>query len=752
MPLVLGVQPGIASLRVKNGYHFEFRAVVFTGLLILASSIALFASDDKEVSLSIHFLDGQTRFHVGQVIPVEMQFSASIPDFYEMSTANYDRSGRLNIEQFHVTPAGRDPLHHYYSEGVYFGGGLSSSQMLDAEPMVIREDLNEWVALDQPGHYSVYVTSGRISGRGTKGDEPVKLESNSLEFDVIEADAGWQSQELTSAVLVLDDDDSKPEQKAAFIRSLRFLDTPASIQELVRQLAKQADNGCWDCVAGLAGSLHQDLVVQALMQQMSVPDVAITQNYLSILTTLKFQLEHGVITPYPEHDEKQQRIWQESAQSRNLQMGQLEDTLYQQAANLVSVKFGVARAETVCTLLSRPTRARGNFNPAPLSAQEVAAAFNALSADEQWTLLSIFWERLKSNAMIAPLQRVIVQNVIPHQLLRDVALQRLYELDPQAGRVRILEEISHPHIDNGIFPVNGKTLGVLPEETLPQFDDLLAERLARKNNPTRELDAQLIGRYSTSTILTRVKTTYKNQLNQWDCVEEDGFVRYFLRVQPEYGVRRLSAAPSFCMQNSLPAAIRMNRWSEVEPSIIAGLNQPDLNRARQAAETLARYGGAKAKAAMWARIQNFHEQWAHRETELVNRADMSLEQADAMSFQYGLVESLGRAQAWLLSEEEITDLEKLTVGEERENVKQWHRKSPIELIISVGPDGPVQANIQQYWTQDIEALRKKLAQYDRGTRFVLSSSGTEEQLSVALRAVRDVAAEHGLIVESIGHQ
>jgi hypothetical protein len=29
---------------------------------------------------------------------------------YDLEMRNYDRSGRLNIEQFHLTPPGRDPL------------------------------------------------------------------------------------------------------------------------------------------------------------------------------------------------------------------------------------------------------------------------------------------------------------------------------------------------------------------------------------------------------------------------------------------------------------------------------------------------------------------------------------------------------------------------------------------------------------------------------------------------------------------
>jgi hypothetical protein len=113
-----------------------------------------FSQPDNGASLAIRFANGTSQFHVGEIIPVELAFSASAPDAYDMSTASYDRSGRLDIEHFHVTPLGRDPLQKYYSTGTFVGGGLSSSRVLTGDPAMMREDLNEWVALDQPGHYS----------------------------------------------------------------------------------------------------------------------------------------------------------------------------------------------------------------------------------------------------------------------------------------------------------------------------------------------------------------------------------------------------------------------------------------------------------------------------------------------------------------------------------------------------------------------------------------------------------------------
>jgi hypothetical protein len=351
--------------------------------------------------------------------------------------------------------------------------------------------------------------------------------------------------------------------------------------------------------------------------------------------------------------------------------------------------------------------------------------------------------------MVGPLEKIVEQPELRNQMLRDVALKRLYELDPVAGAQRILEEIRHPHLDNGTTAVKVETLGVLPEATLPEFDELLVSRLQGEDRRTRGLDAQLIGRYATMSILSRVKAVYEAEPGTQDCVTVDGLVRYFLRIDPDYGVRRLGQEPSFCMTNSLPAVVGMKRWNEVEPAIIARLNDPDLNRARQAAETLGKYGSPTAEKAMWARLRRFHKQWSGHAYDLNSRPQMSREALDAMSFQFGLVEALGRAQAWLLSNDQITELENLTLGSEQENVKHWHWHSPLDLTINFLFDERLQAGVnQQYSAADVAAVVSKLAQYPTGTTFWLTTFGPPELLAPVLREINNAAADHGLVIES----
>jgi hypothetical protein len=66
------------------------------GAIFLASASSLFAQEDSNVSLTIRFADGNGRFDVGEIIPLEMSFRATVPSEYDIEMRNYDRSGRGN--------------------------------------------------------------------------------------------------------------------------------------------------------------------------------------------------------------------------------------------------------------------------------------------------------------------------------------------------------------------------------------------------------------------------------------------------------------------------------------------------------------------------------------------------------------------------------------------------------------------------------------------------------------------------------
>ena len=715
-------------------------------IIILAAAIPVFPQDDAAV-FSIRFAGGANHFRVGEIISIELNFSAAQPDTYYLDARDYDRSGRMNLEQFHLTPPARDPLRTYYGLG-FIGGGMGNSDLLTGEPHTIREDLNEWVAVEAPGHYSLYVTTSRVSRRGEARNETLQLRSNSLDFDVTGVDTQWQEEALAAAVSVLQSESSSFEARKAALRTLRFLDSPHSIAELVRQMGSLPEGRDFDAIAGLAGSRNHALVVRELEQQMAAPGIALTAVYLHTLAHLKIEHEHP-LKPYPEHDQALQKIWVENLREREKELLQLEDSLFEQAVALVPLKLGQARTETVRSLLARPGRGFLDVRPvAGLPESEVIAAFLAVPPDEQFTLLNTFWDRLRIPAMANPLETILAQPTISHPHLRNIALRRLYELDPARAADFMLEEIRQPHLDQNSFTVAARTLGLLPSPQLPEFDGILASRLEQKDSHTFSLDAQLVARFSSIAILPRVKAAYRSSTFP-ECAARDGFILYFLRTDPDYGIEQIAANAGACLAESFLQVKRMKRWGEVEPAIIAELNNPDESRAQQAAQTLARYGGARAEKALWARLGAFHRQWAGREKDLLYRPDMKKEMSAAMSFQQALIESLGHAQAWLLDDEQVNELESLALGTQRENVHQYRWKSPVVIDLNILPDDQLFANINgQQIRDDVALVCSKMAQFPRGTSFRLITFGNQERLASLLRAIDDQAIERGLVIES----
>jgi hypothetical protein len=713
---------------------------------------------DPNVNLSIRFVSGSAKFHVGERIQLELSFTTAVENTYQMSTASYDRSGRLNLEHFHMTPNGRDPLEVYYKNlFAFIGGGLSSEVLLSTTPQIIHEDMNEWVAPDSPGHYSLYVTSGRVSKLG--GPRPIAVESrsNTLEFDVERADEMWQQEKLSEIQSILGSNSSTADEVASAIKDLRYLDTPDSIAELVKQLGRPGKTNHWDFYAGLISSRRPNQAFEFLRAQLGAPDIAITYDYLFAMCHLKFGLTHEPPPPYQPGNAAAEREWQALIHKRMDEFNQLFDQFSDMTATFVNVKIGEAKGETISTVLM--TRRNGKSTSqtkSKLSDSDIADSFLLLSPERQVEFLGSNWEQVKSPAMKTALEGILHKPMLGNQELRGVALERYQELDAKAAEPLIVAEIREPHLDGGHSASNSavtlKVLESLPNETLPEFDELLAARLENGNSPSTELDAALIGRYATKAILTRVKAFFDAHL-MVSCRIGEGLSRYFLRTDPDYIIPRMISLTN-CVPESLTLIVQMHRWGEVEPGMIQKLDDPNLWNARRAAEVLQKYGGRNAKEALWDRLKRFHEQWADRENEFSLTAKTPRDVNEAISFEFGLVESIGKAQGWLLDDDEITELESLTVGDEKKNVGSWHQsQTTVGVVLDLLTDGRLQATVGgRFNPWDLESLCQKLAQCPSGTEFSLIEVGDKERLGPVLEAIREVAQRHGFLIKEGDHE
>src|SRR5690349_13714431 len=179
---------------------------------------------DPNVVLKVSIAKDQREFRMGETIPLQLSFSSSVKNQYQLNGAQYDRGGRMSFEQFNVSPSegAVDPLPNLMGMG-----GLTTFKFLTTEPSIIKLNLNEWVRFTQPGEYRLIVSSSRVELRNPSspsGTSTVTARSNEITLKIARADPAWQKRVFNEAVAVLDRESNESERKQAF-ETLRFLGT-----------------------------------------------------------------------------------------------------------------------------------------------------------------------------------------------------------------------------------------------------------------------------------------------------------------------------------------------------------------------------------------------------------------------------------------------------------------------------------------------------------------------------------------------
>src|ERR1700677_2581824 len=114
--------------------------LISLAVMVALSTRLLASTEDASPRLQVRTAAGETLYHVGERIPLELSFTGPENKRFEINMASYDRSGRMGYEEFNVVPAAgwADPLHVYFgSSGGFMGGGVTGFGSLSAKPTVI---------------------------------------------------------------------------------------------------------------------------------------------------------------------------------------------------------------------------------------------------------------------------------------------------------------------------------------------------------------------------------------------------------------------------------------------------------------------------------------------------------------------------------------------------------------------------------------------------------------------------------------
>jgi hypothetical protein len=697
------------------------------------------ANNPPGVSFVVRTKDGQTRFRQGELIRLELAFASSLPDTYYLDAATYDRSGRLEIDDFHIDPQGgaSDPLYDYFHfRAGFMGGGLRTTPKLEAKPYVVTADLNEWYRFDRPGRYRLYVTSSRVGrSRFGGGRAPLPVTSNVIEFDIVPADATWAKQTLAQATSVLDSHDRRADYRAA-CRTLRFLGTEDAVREMAKRFDGRDENsGCdFELDFGLRSTPQRALALAEMERQLVAPEHAVTVEFVEVLSFLSFMQQNlPPLPPYPEHgDDEAIKLWRKEDDRR---WELYEETVGGYAGRLAAAVFakeGAARAISLNALISlRAGSSRAKQSPEETQADKsltsaLVSVFTDLPVNTQSNLLEFQWPQVASPEMLPVLRRIYQNPPKGNDMLPGDALRRIYELAPDEGRRLIIEEMRRPSVRARM-----NVLGMLPDETLPEVDSLVAEKL-RANAPGEPFDRdKLLGlaqRYATAAVSPQLKAAYEEKIGVMACAPQSALLAYFLRVEPSYGAGLVEKALASrehtgCYKVLLTDVAKLRASRELEPIALASLDDPDPELASDAASMLGSYGSADARDALLRRFERWHEEWAGREKELSAQDEKDISKSQKR-VEAALVHALANSPAWLADKELLERLRQLCVtktcaGEADSALRQFD--TSVTVFFDPTDGSVMHASLAQYNVISWAALKEKVTQFPKGTTFKWNS-------------------------------
>jgi hypothetical protein len=728
----------------------------FLALSLLLGSSGLCCGQSRSpappnVVLHISLATDQSKFHIGETIPIQLSFSASVRDRYQVNMAQYDRSGRMEYERFILVPASRavDPLAGR-TPGV--GGGLTGFKFLDAEPWTITLNLNEWLRFTQPGNYRLTVESQRVGVKDSSspfGTSPVSVRSNEIALQIIPASEAWQKHVLTSAVATLDQArPEKPQDLEKYVlmnrralETLRFLGTADAAKELAKRLRGENLGGLdYVCMLGLISSPERAVAQTALEHELFDPGHPISDTFLYTLRTLN--------TKDPEN-------WREA------QRNSVESLI---AA--LPAKRGTALSVSLSTALNE------SWNTPDLPKQttdklvsQMVSMFDQLPLAAQNNLLTYRWDKIAGPDML-PILRRYAETYQDYREMREMnayaslqlsasALQHWYELDPAGARPAIIREITRPRPR-----FDARVLGILPDKTLPEVDFPLAKNLTDSDDfEGLSHIGSLIARYATDAILPYVTEKLDPSLGKWACAVQDPLLAYILRVSPAMAEPRIEQAVaargegfSACNHELFQSISDIHYDPVLEGIAIHSLDDPDPQVAMTAATMLGKYGSPAAEPALWRSYSAWCESWAGHESEL----DLTFADSGGRVRQVGLgqnlMSALATARNWLSDESTLQRLLQLTrvkrVRDELDGYLELWESHPLVISFNNNPlPAGFEARVVQYEFHSTGELKYKLGQFPTGTKFVLAIPPFDSQANErTLAELRSFIIDHGMLV------
>jgi hypothetical protein len=711
------------------------------------------AAQGTKPRLELRTTSNQTVFHIGERIALTLTLTGPDNKKYSIDTANYDRSGRLDIDTFEVSPATgwSDPLAQYFSQGAFMGGGLRGAERLSSKPISFSADLNEHIRFDQPGAYTVTATSHRVgaSGESLFPREPyLSLSSNAIKIRVIPATAEWQAEKLHSILAVLAAPVKKPrsampsEELSAAFADLRFLNSPAAIEELASHLREDLDdshqNLKWAAALGLSGvpDSLRDVALHAMSRQLDDPDFPVCGWFLTIMAGLEAGPEDTAAELQTSRDARFTTVWQ-------------------LALSGLPRKQGSALSSTAETLLSDAPAGETDAFREQVAAT-VARTFTALPIDRQVSELEYDWDVLSRQPMLPVLQSLLHQT--PSKVgspfysvadLNAIVLKRWYELDPEGALREVTLQLASPNA-----ALSPRSINSFPGGSQPQFEAAWARELLEEENDERQtLLAALLVRFGTGAATSQVESKLDSHVGKWACAPQAAALAYLVKFNSDNAAALLHRAMASthetqCYETLFSAVSEYAHGPALDEAAILALHNPNPRAAADAAQYLRSFGTESTKQPLLERYGEWNEEYSNKPGE-VDPAKTSGYPLSTLGQNLG--EALIANQAWLADAKLTAEVLKRCVGEQMCGELQRlasEASSPAPYVTVSHSILYENYQIGPYCSKSLELFEAKLAQFPKGAKFTLmpTSPRSGDQLKLEHEA-QALFTKHGMTLE-----
>lgn len=581
-------------------------------LLLLFISVASGQSADVRVKLSL--VESKTSYRIGEPIKIALDFTADRDGYVveHLSEGNQPSSDKIVISP----DTGFTYWYAEYSDNFRYARDFFAVQKLTGTPKRVEIVLNDSLRFDNPGRYTVSVTTKRVKATGPDAPpDPLNLTTNQISFEVQPMSDEDEVKEVgrLSALLSTRQDRQAAEEIA---RQLSYLTGEPSTREKVRRFIIENEAGNAHLYNGLFIARNRAFTLKLLESAMRDPNVPVTSLMLSAALRLKMLLMYGV-SDRPAGPVTYILQPNEDPRHRELRQGYVTELM-----GTLSKRSGDSLTTTASTIFAAIPQDSPSEKGRMREARDILVQqFDFLPASTQEWFLTMHGDQLRDPILIPSLKKLLNSSGPASFNLHQAALRQLLELAPDEARPYVIAEIRDP---NSFLDV--ETLGKLKDESLPEVDVSLLDQLRTltKSTQNRSLvlmgaKTELVARFATENIYRELMRLYREEGAKLARDARAGLLAYFAKYNEAEAMPLIEQEINILKPGEYPQVLvdlTNLHYSDAIGAFLKKLMETDNYAiAGTAAYLIGLHGSAGDEKLLEARLQRFREQWRERAAE-----------------------------------------------------------------------------------------------------------------------------------------